>query len=111
MTLRPATAWYVLVAGVAGLAAALALTIEKIEILIDPTYVPSCSLNPVISCGSVMTTEQASAFGFPNSLIGIVAFTVVLVTGVLSVAGCSCRAGTGAGWRSAAYWVPSSSTG
>lgn len=87
----------------AGLAAALALTIEKIEILIDPTYVPSCSLNPVISCGSVMTTEQASAFGFPNSLIGIVAFTVVLVTGVLSVAGCSCRAGTGAGWRSAAY--------
>lgn len=87
MTLRPATAWYVLVAGVAGLAAALALTIEKIEILIDPTYVPSCSLNPVISCGSVMTTEQASAFGFPNSLIGIVAFTVVLVTGVLSVAG------------------------
>lgn len=87
MTLRTATAWYVLVAGVAGLAAALALTIEKIEILIDPTYVPSCSLNPVISCGSVMTTEQASAFGFPNSLIGIVAFTVVLVTGVLSVAG------------------------
>ncbi|QQG88625.1 vitamin K epoxide reductase family protein [Mycobacteroides chelonae] len=86
MTLRPATAWYVLVAGVAGLAAALALTVEKIEILIDPTYVPSCSLNPIISCGSVMTTEQASAFGFPNSLIGIVAFTVVLVTGVLSVA-------------------------
>ncbi|MBB4853586.1 putative membrane protein [Mycobacteroides chelonae] len=84
--LRRSTAWYVLAAGVAGLAAALALTIEKIEILIDPTYVPSCSLNPIISCGSVMTTAQASAFGFPNSLIGILAFTVVLVTGVLSVA-------------------------
>lgn len=29
---------------------------------------------------------QASVFGFPNSLIGIVGFTVVLVTGVLALA-------------------------
>ncbi|MGU3498903.1 vitamin K epoxide reductase family protein [Mycobacterium sp. C31M] len=84
--LRKASAIGVLIAGVLGLAAAAALTIEKIEILIDPSYVPSCSLNPVLSCGSVMTTPQASAFGFPNSLIGIIAFTVVLVTGVLAVA-------------------------
>ena len=33
-----------------------------------------------------MITPQASVFGFPNSLIGIVAFTVVLVTGVLAIA-------------------------
>ncbi|WP_395307225.1 vitamin K epoxide reductase family protein [Mycobacterium sp. AMU20-3851] len=76
----------VLIAGVLGLAAAATLTVEKIEILIDPSYIPSCSLNPVLSCGSVMTTPQASVFGFPNSLIGIVGFTVVLVTGVLAVA-------------------------
>ncbi|MGN7781105.1 vitamin K epoxide reductase family protein [Mycolicibacterium sp. 22603] len=82
---RRSSAIGVLIAGVLGLAAAGALTIEKIEILIDPSYVPSCSLNPVLSCGSVMITPQASAFGFPNSLIGIVAFTVVLVTGVLAV--------------------------
>jgi uncharacterized membrane protein len=82
---RPSAIW-VLIAGVLGLAAAAALTVEKIEILINPDYVPSCSINPVLSCGSVMVTEQASAFGFPNSLIGIVAFTVVLVTGVLALA-------------------------
>ena len=76
----------VLIAGVLGLAAAATLTVEKIEILIDPSYIPSCSLNPVLSCGSVMTTPQASVFGFPNSLIGIISFTVVLVTGVLAVA-------------------------
>jgi len=67
------------------LTAAITLTIEKIEILINPNYVPSCSINPVLSCGSVMITPQASAFGFPNPLIGIVAFTVVVVTGVLAV--------------------------
>ncbi len=75
-----------LIAGVIGLAAALTLTIEKIELLIDPDYVPTCSINPVLSCGSVMITPQASVFGFPNPLIGIVAFSVVVVTGVLAVA-------------------------
>ena len=83
---RTASAVWILIAGVVGLAAAITLTIEKIEILINPNYVPSCSINPVLSCGSVMQTPQASAFGFPNPLIGIVAFTVVVVTGVLALA-------------------------
>ncbi|WP_101949238.1 vitamin K epoxide reductase family protein [Mycobacterium sp. 3519A] len=83
---RRASAVWILIAGVVGLAAALTLTVEKIEILINPAYVPSCSINPVLSCGSVMVTPQASAFGFPNPLIGIVAFTVVVVTGVLALA-------------------------
>ena len=86
VAVRRSSAVWLLIAGVLGLAAALTLTIEKIEILINPDYVPSCSINPVLSCGSVMVTPQASEFGFPNPLIGIVAFTVVLVTGVLAVA-------------------------
>jgi uncharacterized membrane protein len=79
------SAWWVLIAGVGGLLAALALTVDKIKILLDPTYVPPCNVNPIVSCGSVMTTPQASAFGFPNSLLGIAGFTVVVVTGVLAV--------------------------
>jgi uncharacterized membrane protein len=82
----PSAAW-VLIAGVLGLAASLTLTVERIELLKNPDYVPSCSINPILSCGSVMVTPQAQAFGFPNPLIGIVAFTVVVVTGVLAVAG------------------------
>ena len=81
---RP-SAWWVLIAGVIGLAAAVTLTIEKIELLKDPSYTPTCSINPVLSCGSVMVTPQASVFGFPNPLMGIVGFTVVVVTGVLAV--------------------------
>jgi uncharacterized membrane protein len=82
---KPSAVW-VLIAGLVGLVAAATLTIEKIELLIDPSYVPSCSLNPVLSCGSVMVTPQAALFGFPNPLIGIAAFSVVTVTGVLAVA-------------------------
>jgi uncharacterized membrane protein len=86
VAVRRASALWVLIAGVIGLVAAATLTIEKIELLLDPSYVPSCSLNPVLSCGSVMVTPQAALFGFPNPLIGIGGFTVVVVTGVLAVA-------------------------
>jgi uncharacterized membrane protein len=80
------SAVWVLIAGVVGLAAAFTLTIEKIKLLENPAYVPSCSINPVLSCGSVMVTPQAAAFGFPNPLIGIIAFSVVVVSGVLAIA-------------------------
>ncbi|MDV6278899.1 vitamin K epoxide reductase family protein, partial [Rhodococcus erythropolis] len=57
------------------------------ELLVDPTYVPSCSINPIISCGTVMTTPQAAVFGFPNPLLGLVAYTVVITTGVITATG------------------------
>jgi len=80
------SAWWVLIAGLSGLFASMTLTVEKIKILLNPSYVPSCNINPIVSCGSVMVTPQASVLGFPNPLLGIVGFTVVVVTGVLAVA-------------------------
>ena len=80
-----ASAIWILIAGAIGFTAAFTLTVEKIELLINPAYVPSCSINPVLSCGSVMVTPQAALFGFPNPLIGIASFAVVVVTGILAV--------------------------
>ena len=80
------SAWWVLIAGVIGLVSSMTLTVEKIDILANPAYIPSCNINPILSCGSVMVTPQASALGFPNPLLGIMAFTVVVVAGVLAVA-------------------------
>jgi uncharacterized membrane protein len=82
---RPA-AWTVLIAGVIGLLSAMTLMIEKVEMLVNPGYVPTCSINPVLSCGSVMVTPQAAVFGPPNPLFGVIGFAVVVVTGVLAVA-------------------------
>ncbi|MDI9938902.1 vitamin K epoxide reductase family protein [Rhodococcus sp. IEGM 1351] len=79
--------WVLTVAGGLGLTASLVLTIEKFSLLTDPTYQPSCSINPVISCGSIMSSPQAEAFGFPNPLLGIIGFTVALTTGVVTLAG------------------------
>ncbi|OBH03359.1 MULTISPECIES: vitamin K epoxide reductase family protein [unclassified Mycobacterium] len=80
------SAWWVLIAGVVGLVASMTLTVEKIDLLVNPSYVPTCNINPILSCGSVMVTPQASVLGFPNPLLGLVGFTVVVVTGVLAVA-------------------------
>ncbi len=76
-----------LIGGVIGLAAALILAVEKVELLKDPTYTPSCSLNPVLNCGSVMVTPQAEAFGLPNPFLGLVGFSVIAATGALLQAG------------------------
>ncbi|ANY09720.1 Vitamin K epoxide reductase [Pseudonocardia sp. HH130630-07] len=79
--------WLLVVGGALGLLSAFVLTVERIAILQDPSYTPSCSINPVLSCGSVMTTEQAAFFGFPNPLLGIGAFAVVVTTGAAVLAG------------------------
>jgi uncharacterized membrane protein len=75
------------IGGAVGLLASAVLLIEKIALLEDPDYIPTCSINPILSCGSVMTTAQAEAFGFPNPIIGIAGFAVVLTTGVVLLTG------------------------
>ena len=78
------TTGLVLLAGaIVGLAASFDLTYERIASLIDPGHVISCDFNPVLSCGTVMNTDQASAFGFPNPMIGLMAFPFVMFAGVL----------------------------
>lgn len=84
-----ATAWVLAGGGVVGLLAAFVLTVEKIALLRDTDYVPTCSLNPVLSCGSIMRTPQAEVFGFPNPLLGIAGFAVVTTVGVVLLAGVS----------------------
>ncbi|MFC5822464.1 vitamin K epoxide reductase family protein [Nonomuraea insulae] len=76
-----------LIGGGVGLIAAFILTIEKIALLADPAYVPSCSINPVLSCGSIMRTPQAELFGFPNPLLGIASFAIVTTVGASLLAG------------------------
>lgn len=80
-------AWLLLVGGAIGFTAAFVLVVEKIALIADPSYVPSCSLNPVLSCGSIMSTSQAEVFGFPNPLIGVATFAVLMSTGAALLAG------------------------
>lgn len=70
-----------------GLLAAFVLTLEKIALIKDPAHQLSCSINPVISCGSVIMSPQASAFHFPNPFLGLIGFSVVLTVAMGLFAG------------------------
>lgn len=88
--------WLLVITGVVGLLAACQLLIEKLRLLADPDYIPSCSLNPILSCGTVMNSPQASAFGFPNIMLGIAAFAMIVAIGMGLFAGAAYRR-----W----YWI------
>jgi uncharacterized membrane protein len=80
-----------LLLGAVGLLASVALTVERVLVAMDPTYIPSCSLNPILTCTAAMLSEQGSLFGLPNSLLGVAAFPVLMTTGAALLAGARMR--------------------
>ncbi|KQX47983.1 MULTISPECIES: vitamin K epoxide reductase family protein [unclassified Streptomyces] len=86
-----AFAWLLVITGAAGVLAAWIITIDKFKLLEDPNFTPGCSLNPVVSCGNIMKSEQASVFGFPNPMLGLVTYAMVIAIGVGLLAGARYR--------------------
>ncbi|MFJ9029883.1 vitamin K epoxide reductase family protein [Streptomyces sp. NPDC102274] len=91
-----AFALLLVITGAAGLLAAWVITLDKFKLLEDPNFTPGCSLNPVVSCGNIMKSDQASAFGFPNPMLGLVTYAVVIFIGIGLLAGARYR-----GW----FWL------
>jgi len=73
--------------GAAGLLASWVITLDEFKLLEDLDFTPGCSLNPVLSCGSVMESDQAQVFGFPNPMLGLVTYGVVVCVGASLLAG------------------------
>ncbi len=81
------TAWLMVVLGMVGLVASALLVIERVAVATDPDYVPPCSINPVLTCTSAMLSDQGALFGFPNPVLGVAGFPVVIATGAAMLAG------------------------
>ncbi|HSX43643.1 MAG TPA: vitamin K epoxide reductase family protein [Candidatus Saccharimonadales bacterium] len=79
--------WILIIGGIIGIIASYAITLDKFELATNPNFQPICDLNPIISCGSVMKSKQANAFGFMNTYIGLIGFPVILTMGVAMLAG------------------------
>ncbi|HLB66212.1 MAG TPA: vitamin K epoxide reductase family protein [Candidatus Saccharimonadales bacterium] len=74
------------IGGIVGLIASFIIMNDKLKLMENPGYLPSCSINPVLSCGSIMKSAQAKAFGFPNPFIGLAAFPVLITVGAAILA-------------------------
>lgn len=85
---RPiAFAVFLIVAGLVGWYSAFDLTLEHIRTLMNPDYVPTCNISPLVTCGPNMASAQGSAFGFPNPIIGVAAFMAPIIVGFAILAG------------------------
>ncbi|MFJ4653069.1 vitamin K epoxide reductase family protein [Nocardia sp. NPDC088792] len=83
----PRSAWALLIGALLGWAASVTLLVEKFKALTEPGYKPLCSIDQVVACTTVMDSKQASLFGFPNPIIGVVGFSVVVTLAVIAVCG------------------------
>ena len=86
---RPHAGAYALMAlsGVVGLVASLILSIDAVKLAEDPLADLGCNVSETISCGTVGLSWQASLLGFPNAFLGLIAQPVVIMLGVIGLAG------------------------
>lgn len=80
-----------LITAALGLYASISLVGEKLMILENPLHTTACDISAVLSCGTVIRSSEASLFGFPNPLIGLVAYAIVLTIAVAVLAGARFR--------------------
>jgi uncharacterized membrane protein len=73
--------------GIVGLLVSFILSVDEMSVIKNPNAVLSCSINVVLNCSTVMQTWQAHAFGFPNMLIGLMSYPIVITVAVAALAG------------------------
>lgn len=74
------------ITGVIGLLCSFILTHDQIKIWQNPGFKPACNLNPVVSCGTVIDSQQGHVFGVPAPFIGLVLFPIFFTLGVVLLA-------------------------
>ncbi|MFO0781406.1 MAG: vitamin K epoxide reductase family protein [Candidatus Saccharimonadales bacterium] len=87
LTLPKALPYILTIGGLIGVYCAFILSQDKVRLLENPNLKLSCSLDPVLACGSVITSNQGHAFGFPNPFLGLAGFAAVATIGVTIFAG------------------------
>lgn len=89
LTERPVRGYAALLilTGIIGWMSSFALTMDKFHLLEDPDGQLTCDFNILVQCSANLNSWQGSVFGFPNSLVGLAAFTVPIVLGLALLAG------------------------
>lgn len=83
MTIQKSYPYILIVGSIIGLLASFSLTVDTIKFIKNPNVSLPCNINPFLSCTSVASTWQAAVFGFPNSLLGIISFSMLLTIGIM----------------------------
>lgn len=84
--LAPTFGSWLIIAGLLGLLAAFELTIEKFHALTNPGEGAACDFSVIVQCSANLQSAQGAVFGFPNPIIGLVSWPLVIAMGLLVLA-------------------------
>lgn len=87
LSLKSALPYILIAASIIGLVASAVLIYDQVQIWQNPNYTAPCSLNPVLSCGSVINSKQGHVLGIPAPFLGLVMFPALATIGVILAAG------------------------
>lgn len=80
-------AWVLLIGGAIGLLASFVLTLEYFHALTEPDAELLCDISVFVTCQPAMMSYAGEILGFPNVILGLVSFTIVIVTAVVLFTG------------------------
>lgn len=83
----PGLALVLLISGAIGFVASMILTIDRFALLENPQAQLACDISPFVACGPVMQSKAGALLGFPNPLLGIAGFAVLLTIGAALASG------------------------
>lgn len=79
--------WILIVGSLVGLIASFLLTLDTIKLIANPAIDIPCNISPFVSCTNAALSWQGEIFGFPNSILGMIAFSMLLAVGVMLFSG------------------------
>ncbi|NTW61364.1 hypothetical protein HGB24_01580 [Candidatus Saccharibacteria bacterium] len=73
------------ISSLVGLTASFFQLLDKLAILKNPSTPLICNINSVFSCSNILNAWQSSVFGFPNSIMCIIFFALIISAGLIGV--------------------------
>lgn len=90
--IKPATfarslPYIVIIGSIIGIFTSSILIYDQIKIWQDPYFIPDCTINPLLSCGSVIASKEGHVLGVPAPFFGLITFPALAAFGMLLASG------------------------
>ncbi len=83
MNIKKHYSYLLIILSIIGLLASAVLMNDAIKLAENPNVELPCNINPFISCSDVASKWQSHVFGFPNPILGIISFSLLLGIGLI----------------------------
>lgn len=87
LSLKKTLPYILILSSVIGLLASAVLIYDQVQVWRDPDFNAPCSLNPVLSCGTVINSQEGHVFGIPAPFLGLLMFPALATVGVILASG------------------------